>query len=92
MERVYAVYALGPKDDLQMVWGEYTEGGTEWDFEVDESTVADSLSAWAQEKQAADERIGQHASMNSIGAGNGRSLRWNLQKLVGEYARHRRPC
>ena len=26
--------------------------------------------------------------MESVGAGNGHSLRWNLQKLVGEYARH----
>lgn len=87
-ERVYAVYALGPKSDLQMVWGEYTESGPEWDFEADESMVADSMSAWAREKQAADERIGHHTSTASIGSGDGRSLRWNLHKLIGEYARH----
>ena len=32
--------------------------------------------------------VQQHAELDSIGAGNGYSLRWNLQKLIGEYARH----
>jgi hypothetical protein len=35
-----------------------------------------------------DERIQQHPDLGSVGTGNGRSVRWNLQKLVGEYARH----
>jgi hypothetical protein len=26
--------------------------------------------------------------LDSVGEGNGRSVRWNVQKLVGEYARH----
>jgi Protein of unknown function (DUF664) len=88
MERVYAAWALGPKTDLQFVWGVYTDDGPEWDIEVDESMVPDSMAAWHREKAAADERIGHHATLDSIGAGNGYSLRWNLQKLVGEYARH----
>jgi hypothetical protein len=88
MERVYAAWALGPKADLRFVWGDYTDGGPEWDFDVDESMVDESIAAWEREKQAADERIGEHATLDSIGAGNGCSLRWNLQKLVGEYARH----
>jgi hypothetical protein len=88
MERVYAVWALGPKADLQWVWGEYTDGGPEWDIDVDASMVEESMTAWAREKQLADERIEQHEQLDSPGAGNGRSLRWNLQKLIGEYARH----
>jgi hypothetical protein len=88
MERVYAVWALGPKADLRFVWGDYVDGGPEWDIDVDASMRADSMTAWEREKHAADERIGQHATLDSVGAGNGRSLRWNLQKLVGEYARH----
>lgn len=88
MERVYAVWALGPKADLQYVWGEYTDGGPEWDIDADASMAADSLAAWEREKAAADERIRAHAGLDSVGAGNGYSLRWNLQKLVGEYARH----
>ena len=88
MERVYAVWALGPKADLQWVWGEYADDGPEWDIDADASMAADSLAAWEREKAAADERIRAHAALDSVGAGNGYSLRWNLQKLVGEYARH----
>jgi len=88
MERVYAVWALGPKSDLVFVWGDYTDDGPEWDFDADASMVEESMAAWEREKQAADERIRQHPGLDSVGAGNGYSLRWNLQKLVGEYARH----
>ncbi len=88
MERAYAVWALGPETDLQWVWGEYTDDGPEWDIDADASMLADSMAAWQREKQVADDRIEHHATLDSVGAGNGRSLRWNLQKLVGEYARH----
>ncbi len=88
MERVYAVWALGPKADLEWVWGDYTDGGPEWDIDVDATMVDESMAAWERERLSADERIGRHASLDSIGAGNGHSVRWNLQKLVGEYARH----
>lgn len=88
MERVYAVWALGPPADLQWVWGVYSDDGPEWDMDVDASMVQDSIAAWDREKKLADERIRQHAELDSVGAGNRYSLRWNLQKLVGEYARH----
>jgi Protein of unknown function (DUF664) len=88
MERAYGTWALGPKSELRWVWGEYTDDGPEWDIDADASMVADSMTAWEREKQTADERIRQHRELDSIGQGNGRSLRWNLQKLVGEYARH----
>jgi hypothetical protein len=88
MERAYGAWALGPNIELEWVWGEYTDGGPEWDMDVDESMVDVSRAAWEREKQAADERIREHTTLDSVGAGNGYSLRWNLQKLVGEYARH----
>jgi len=88
MERTYGVWALGPKAELRWVWGEYTEGGPEWDIDAEASMVAESMAAWECEQRATDERIGAHATLDSAGAGNGYSLRWNLQKLVGEYARH----
>jgi Protein of unknown function (DUF664) len=88
MERVYAVWALGPKSELHWVWGDYTDDGPEWDIDADASMLADSMAAWERERRAADERIRQHAELDSAGAGNGYSLRWNLQKLIGEYARH----
>jgi hypothetical protein len=88
MERVYGAWALGPKAELSFVWGDYVDGGAEWDFDVDASMVDESLAAWHRERAAADAHIADHASPDSLGAGNGRSLRWNLHKLVGEYARH----
>ena len=88
MERVYAVHALGPKADLQLVWGEYTDGGPDWDFDADASMLEESIAAWEREMRLADERINKHTELDSIGAGSGTSLRWNLQKLMGEYARH----
>lgn len=58
MERVYAVWALGPESVLSFVWGEYTDGGREWDFEVDASMVHESMAAWRREKRAADDTTG----------------------------------
>jgi hypothetical protein len=46
------------------------------------------MAAWEREKRAADERIRQHTDLDAKGAGNGYSARWNLIKLIGEYARH----
>jgi hypothetical protein len=88
MERAYGSWALGPKCQLQWVWGEYTDGGPEWDIDADASMLEESMSAWTQERTATDERIAAHDALDSIGAGNGHSLGWNLQKLIGEYARH----
>lgn len=88
MERVYATWALGQKSDLQWVWGNYTDDGPEWDIDTDASQVEVSLRAWQDERASADERIAAHDSMDSVGGGNGRSVRWNLTKLIGEYARH----
>jgi hypothetical protein len=70
------------------VGGEYTDEGPEWDIDVDASMLADSMSAWERERRVADQRIASHVALESVGEGNGRSLRWNLQKLIGEYARH----
>ncbi len=88
MERVYGAWALGPRVELEFVWGDYTDGGPDWDFEAGPAMAGESMAAWRRERAAADERIVEHRAPDSVGAGNGRSLRWNLQKLVGEYARH----
>ena len=88
MERVYLVYALGPKGELEFVYGDYVDGGPDWDFDVEASMVDDSMARWERERHAADALLQQYASLDAIGTGNGRSVRWNLQKLVGEYARH----
>jgi hypothetical protein len=46
------------------------------------------MAAWEREKRTADTLIGQYESLDLKGTGNGYSVRWNLQKLIGEYARH----
>ena len=88
MERVYATWALGPREPLRWVWGDYTDGGPEWDIDADASMVAESMETW--EMRTPDGRPADcgHAAMDCVGAGNHRSLRWNLTKLIGEYARH----
>lgn len=88
MERVYAVWSLGPKAKLEWVWGDYTDDGPEYDIDADESMVQESQQAWQREQAAADVAIAAHHSLDEVGAGNGRTVRWNPQKLVGEYARH----
>ena len=88
MERAYGTWALGPKADLTWVWGEYTDDGPEWDIDADPSMLDESMAAWQSEKQRVDERLRQHQNLDAKGEGNGYSVRWNVQKLVGEYARH----
>jgi len=39
-------------------------------------------------REATDRTPANAGALDSIGSGNGRSVRWNLHKLVGEYSRH----
>jgi hypothetical protein len=88
MERVYGVFALGPEATLELVYGTYEEDGPEWDFDVDESMVDESFANWEGEKKATDQRIASFTSLDTIAPATGRTFRWSLQKLIGEYARH----
>ncbi len=91
MERVYATYALGgsPTGELEFVYGPYVEGGPDGDFDgLTPGHVEASTAAWRTERAAADRAIASTTSMDTLGAGNGKSLRWNLIKLMQEYARH----
>jgi hypothetical protein len=88
MERVYFTYALGG-GELEFVYGPYEEGGPEGDFDdlTPEMAVA-SFEALSAEQARADALIGGFDSLDTPGAGNGRSLRWNVVKVIQEYARH----
>jgi hypothetical protein len=55
---------------------------------VTASSPPSNLTVLGLVRHAADALLRQHPSLDAIGTGNGRSVRWNLQKLVGEYARH----
>jgi hypothetical protein len=87
MERAYGAWALGPETELAWVWGTY-ENGKEHDFDCDASMTRQSIGLWLDEMRRTDEALTAHPSFDSIGQGNGRSVRWNVVKLVGEYARH----
>ncbi len=49
--------------------------------------VQSSLRRWRDERDALDVLLAG-TTVESIAEGNGRSVRWNLVKLVQEYARH----
>jgi hypothetical protein len=85
MERVFGVWANACTSELVHVWGQPPESLAR-EFDCDASEVAASMRAWRDEKASTDGVIRELDLDDSHGA-NGRSVRWNLQKLVGEYAR-----
>jgi hypothetical protein len=87
MERVYVVHALGG-GELEFLYGPYIEGGPDGDFDdLTVDMVDSSFAAWRTECRAADDLIAGTA-FEDIGRGNGRTVRWNVVKLLQEYARH----
>ena len=87
MERAYGGWALGPRTDFEWVWGTYEEDA-EHDFDCDASMVDESMRVWNAEMRKTNDALAQHPTLDESGDGNGYSVRWNLAKLVGEYARH----
>jgi hypothetical protein len=87
MERLYGVWGNGCRCELVPVWGESADGGPTPDLDCAATEVGKSMRAWRDEKASTDGTIRDIGLDDTEGA-NGRSLRWNLQKLLGEYARH----
>ncbi|HZN20352.1 MAG TPA: DUF664 domain-containing protein [Micromonosporaceae bacterium] len=86
MERVYLVYALGG-GDLSLVY--CTDDAPDADIVgLDPSMSGPSVECWHQERASADALLAACGSLDTAGAGNRRSVRWNLVKLIQEYARH----
>jgi hypothetical protein len=74
MERIYALYALGPPDALAFVTAT-TIVAREWDFDVDRSMVEElfaKLSRTATGGRCCGDRAG--SSLDGVGTGNGRSV------------------
>ncbi len=87
MERVYAVWALGG-GELDFLYGPYEDGGPDGDFDnLTTAMVDSSLATWRAELKTADKLIAE-MTLDDVGPGNGRTARWNIIKLVQEYARH----
>jgi hypothetical protein len=88
MERVYGAWALAGDGELEFVYGPYEDGGREGDFDdLTGDMVEPSLAAWRAERSATDAAVGRCA-LDDVGLGNRRTMRWNLMKLLQEYARH----
>ena len=88
MERVYGAYALGPTGDahvrVRRLRGWRTGVGLRR-RRVDGRRVVRPTGSASSRRSI---RCCDRTSLDAIGTGNRRSVRWNLQKLVGEYARH----
>jgi hypothetical protein len=86
MERVYLVRALAG-GDLRLVY--CTEAEPDGDIvglTPDLSTA--SLDRWHEERAHADRLLAAAGALDAVAPGNQHSVRWNLVKVIQEYARH----
>jgi Protein of unknown function (DUF664) len=87
MERVYLSYALGGSQQLAMVY--CTDDNPEGDIVgLSPDMAQGSVERWHAEQAAADLLISAAHSLDDISQSNKRAVRWNLVKVIGEYARH----
>jgi hypothetical protein len=87
MERAYGSWPLGEDPEFEWVWGTYEDGAEDdIDCTVDDTEL--SYLAWMDERSKTDRALAGCADLGALSKVNGRSIRWNLAKLVGEYARH----
>ncbi len=87
MERCYGVWANCCTSSPVLLWGPSTEEAPERGFECSAGDVAPSMRAWRDE-QASTDAVVRALPLDDPGGANGRSVRWNLLRLIGEYARH----
>ncbi|QNN51381.1 DUF664 domain-containing protein [Nocardioides mesophilus] len=87
MEHAYGSWPLEEDPDFQWVWGEY-ENDAEDDIDCTAADVDISFSTWIDERSKTDAAVARWPDLAAVSPNNKRSIRWNLAKLVGEYARH----
>jgi uncharacterized protein DUF664 len=86
MERVYLVYAL-QGGDFSLIY--CTDDNPDGDIVgLTTDMVASSLNRWHAERALADALLAKVNSLDDKGVGNRFSVRWNLIKVIQEYARH----
>jgi hypothetical protein len=89
MEHVYLVHAVGGSGGAPLA--EVYCTGEEPDADIaglEPGLAGPSLARWAEEMAAADRLLAGAGPLDGPVRGNSRSLRWNLLKTIGEYARH----
>ena len=87
MERAYGSWPLGDDPDFRWVWGTY-EDDAEEDIDCTVADVDVSFSMWIDERSKTEAALAGWPDLDAASRTNKRSIRWNLAKLVGEYARH----
>ena len=86
MERCYLVYALGG-GTFELVY--CTNDNPDGDIAgLQPEMTPDSVQRWKQERADADRLLSGTNSLDAIAQGNGLTVRWNLIKVIQEYARH----
>jgi hypothetical protein len=86
MERVYLVHALAG-GTLRLVY--CTDEAPDADIVgLTPEMVPESMAGWLAERARADAFLSATGPIGALSAGNRRSVRWNLVKLIQEYARH----
>jgi hypothetical protein len=87
MEHVYLVHALAGGGPLRLVYCD--DEDPDADIEnLKWSMARASLKRWLEERARADQLLTSTGPLGGLTAGNRRSVRWNLIKLIQEYARH----
>ena len=86
MERVYLVRAL-EGGDLHLIYCTETEPDGDIVGLTPDLSQA-SIDRWHEERAHADRLLAAAGALDGTAPGNGRSVRWNLVKVIQEYARH----
>ena len=86
MERVYLVRALAG-GELRLIYCTDAEPDGDIIGLAPDMSPA-SMDRWHEERAHADRLLAAAASLDAAAPGNGRSVRWNLVKVIQEYARH----
>jgi Protein of unknown function (DUF664) len=87
MEHVYLVHALAGGQPLRLIY--CTDEKADADFaNLRPSMARSSLKRWLEVRARADALLTATGPLGGLTAGNRHSVRWNLIKLIQEYARH----
>lgn len=86
MERVYLVHALAGGEFRFAYCSDATPDADIIGLEP--AMSAASMDLWHRERAHADQLLSKARSLDTAAAGNGYSVRWNLIKVIQEYARH----
>ena len=87
MENAYGSWPAGNPREFTWIWGDYADDRDD-DIDCGPEDVSVSMSRWEQERARTDEALAARTDMSDRDTLNERSVRWNVAKLIGEYARH----